>query len=230
MKRLTAELIAYDKSRNFWTLARNDVIMKLAAPQKNEVVMDVGCGSGILTKQLLQQGYKVVSIDGDKDAVAYTKKVNKETYFVDITKKIRVRQKAEVLVLADVIEHIKDDDAAVKSVADFMRPDDRLVISVPALQFFWTKNDEVRFHFRRYSKKGLRSLVEKHGLRVQKMRYWNMAGIPAIVWQKLTGTYVNYVAMSESRMNKFLLQYFLKVENKLPVPVGLSLLCVAVKK
>src|SRR3989344_4857349 len=113
MKRLTAELIAYDKSRNFWTLARNDVIMKLADPKKNEVVMDVGCGSGILTKQLLEKGYKVISIDGDKDAVAYTKKVNKDTYLVDITKRIKVKKNADVFVMADVIEHIKDDAAAV---------------------------------------------------------------------------------------------------------------------
>ena len=230
MNRLTEELIAYEQSGNFWTLARNDALLRLIKLSKDDTIMDIGCGSGILTKTLLHSEYKVVSADYEKDAVMYTKKINPDTFQIDLTKKITVKKRGNVLILGDVIEHIKDDEKAIKNMSAFMREGDRIVISVPALQFFWTKNDEVRDHFRRYSKKSLRSLLERNGYEVTKMCYWNFIGIGPILYQKVGNKYISYVNMSKSRMNNILLNYFLTFENRIRIPIGLSLFCIAVKK
>ncbi len=230
MNRLTEELIAYEKSGSFWTLARNDAIMRILKIQRCTVVTDMGCGSGIFTKTLLQQGHTVISADYEKDAVAYTKKINPKTYQVDLTKKITLKQQADIYILGDVIEHIHDDHLAIKNLSAFMKEGAIVFISVPALQFFWTKNDAVRDHFRRYSKKSLRSLLEDHGFEIKEMCYWNFIGIFPVLYQKFGKKYINYVEMSKSRINTVLLNYFLKFENRIRVPIGLSLFCIAVKK
>lgn len=48
-------------------------LLELLAPQPGELVLDVGCGSGELTKQVAEAGAVVVGIDSSPDMIAYAR-------------------------------------------------------------------------------------------------------------------------------------------------------------
>lgn len=72
----------YDQHAAFVSSSANDV-MHLLAPQKNESILDLGCGDGRLTLQLQQQGCKVVGIDSSTSMVEFARKRGIDAYVVD---------------------------------------------------------------------------------------------------------------------------------------------------
>ena len=63
------------------------------------------------------------------------------------------------IVLSDVIEHVDDDVGALRVAARLAAPGSRLVITVPAFQFLWSRHDETFEHRRRYSARQLLQVV-----------------------------------------------------------------------
>jgi len=57
----------------------------------------------------------------------------------------------DVLAMFDVLEHIRDDTAALDWAARQLRPGGILVATVPAFAFLWTEQDDAVHHFRRYT-------------------------------------------------------------------------------
>ncbi|HLW70001.1 MAG TPA: class I SAM-dependent methyltransferase [Candidatus Binataceae bacterium] len=78
----------------------------------------------------------------------------------------------DVVFLFDVLEHIEDDVGALQQVYKIMRPGGLLFITLPALRFFWSMNDVVAHHYRRYSRADLERLAQQTGLELRTSRYF----------------------------------------------------------
>ncbi len=224
---LIEDLRIFEETDDFWTLARNDILLKYI---NQEPIFDVGCGSGILTKALISLNKDVYSLDVDKRACELTKKFNKKVICKSFDKiKPKDTPKLGTIVLADVIEHVENDLAFLKIANSILKEKGEILISVPYSMALWTKNDVARGHFRRYSKKELKEKLEASGFRVQKMILWNALSVFVILLAKIFGSRVPHEGISKSKMNKFLLSYFRKFENKLPPLLGSTLICKAIK-
>jgi hypothetical protein len=71
------------------------------------------------------------------------------------------------ILLLDVIEHVEDDRAFVGDIVDnFLAPDGRVIISVPAYMMLYTSHDSSLQHYRRYSPRQGRRLLREAGLSV----------------------------------------------------------------
>jgi len=77
----------------------------------------------------------------------------------------------DVTFLLDVIEHLPDDVEAFHQVRAALRPGGLLFLTVPAMRFFWSYNDEAAAHLRRYSKRDVEALGRQAGLRLVRSRY-----------------------------------------------------------
>ena len=73
----------------------------------------------------------------------------------------------EVIGLFDVLEHIKDDAAALLSLYAQLAPGGALMLTVPAHQTLWSYADENAGHYRRYASHGLSHLLQEVGFRVE---------------------------------------------------------------
>jgi len=74
--------------------------------------------------------------------------------------------------LLDVIEHLPDDTEAVRLAAQALKPGGYLFITTPALKQFWTYNDELASHLRRYNRADYRDLAARTGLELCDARYF----------------------------------------------------------
>lgn len=87
----------------------------------------------------------------------------------------------DAVFLLDVLEHLEDDTEALRQVRRALKPGGLVFATVPALDRFWSSNDEVAGHRRRYSRADLDRLGTRAGLEVLDTRYF-MFFLSPILW------------------------------------------------
>jgi hypothetical protein len=108
---------------------------------------------------------------------------------------------------------------------EVLLPGGRVVLIVPALQALYGSIDRAIHHYRRYSRDELAAKLERAGLTVEHLSYFNMLGVP--------GWYLNARVLKrrsvpgfQARVNDWLVPW-LRLERQFGPPVGMSLLAVA---
>jgi len=123
----------------------------------------------------------------------------------------------------DVLEHIPDDNLALKNVYKMLNNKGKLVLTVPSHMWLWNRDDAIAGHKIRYTKKELVELLEKNGFEVLKARYFFMSIVPLLFLRRmLHRDDASEVQASEHNkdisMNPFLskvLLFISRIENKL---------------
>src|SRR5579863_632956 len=99
-------------------------------------LLDVGCGRGRLGLAIEALGYKVTGLDNSPIACATARERISEVLELDITDYGRVAQRLDGrrfdwLLAADSLEHSADPWAVLRFYRQFLKPDGRLLISLP---------------------------------------------------------------------------------------------------
>ena len=63
------------------------------------------------------------------------------------------KKKFDLILLADVLEHIKDDKKIVNKLSKSLKNNGFILITVPSYKILFSKKDIILGHYRRYSKK-----------------------------------------------------------------------------
>ena len=69
----------------------------------------------------------------------------------------------DCVLACDVLEHVEDDMRFLRQARKCLRAGGQLIISVPARQKFWSTDDEIVGHFRRYERADLRAKLAEVG-------------------------------------------------------------------
>ncbi len=91
----------------------------------------------------------------------------------------------DVVFLLDVLEHIPDHIEVLRQVFRSMRPGGLLFVTTPALKFFWTYNDELGHHQRRYCRQDFRILAGHAGLELVRTDYFMFFLSPALLLSRI---------------------------------------------
>lgn len=145
-------------------------------------VLEVGCGIGTLSRYFLGSCSRLIGIDTSEQFIRHLKidHPEMETHNFDITDDRILSladKKIEVVVSVNVLEHVKDDEKALRNMRDLLVPGGRLLLFVPALSRLFGTLDENVSHYRRYDKKDLADKLERGGFAVEKMFFSNFVGI-----------------------------------------------------
>ena len=84
----------------------------------------------------------------------------------------------DAILYVDVLEHIRDDAGEVRAAATHLRPGGHLIVLCPAHQWLYSPFDAKIGHFRRYTRRSLRSLGTT-GLELCRLRYLDSVGLLA---------------------------------------------------
>ena len=80
----------------------------------------------------------------------------------------------DLVAAFDVIEHVEDDRGVFAELTRVLKPDGRLIFSVPLHHAHWTVFDDYVGHARRYEPVALEELIASHGLVVEKSAVFGM--------------------------------------------------------
>jgi SAM-dependent methyltransferase len=105
----------------------------------------------------------------------------------------------DAVFLLDVLEHIPDDVDALGTVARAVRPGGLLFVTTPALRFFWSYNDDLAHHVRRYSRADVARLAKQCDLELRYSRYFMFFLSPLLYLSRHRGPNVATMTDAERR-------------------------------
>lgn len=138
-----------------------------------------------------------------------------ERYQIDLMN-LQWRDQWDCIFLLDVIEHLPDDEQALKQAMEALKPGGYLFVTTPALKKFWSYNDDLVHHLRRYDRQDFSNLAQTLGLQLCEARYF-MFLLSPLYW--LTRKGIDIKGMTEEE--KALL---IKNSHKVPSPFLNSML------
>ncbi len=89
------------------------------------------------------------------------------------------------MFIFDVLEHLDDDELALKEIHRVLTPEGRLLMTVPAFMMLFGRQDVVSEHKRRYRRGPLARLLEGAGFEVVYASYFNSVLFPPIAAVRL---------------------------------------------
>ena len=139
-------------------------------------VLDIGAGSGFFSKLLLKETSveRATCVD-----TGYTRDWDEICHGKTISFRRSITASDADLVLAmDVIEHVPDDAALLRSYCGLVSSGTRFIVSVPAFNFLWSAHDVFLEHYRRYTVGTLESAMRRGGLEVDWGHYYYASVFP----------------------------------------------------
>lgn len=153
-------------------------ILNSCLSSKVKNILDIGCGSGAISLYIASKGYQVQGIDISKKAIRECDKSAKAIGLNNADFKVlkfpskKLNQKFDLIFFSEVIEHLKNDGAALKECYSLLRDNGILILSTPSKNAPLYKLGLVkRFdlevgHLRRYTTEEIISLLHQANFKV----------------------------------------------------------------
>lgn len=236
---------AYDailegESRHFWfrnRLILVDWVLKKYLGRAS-TLLEVGCGTGFMLDGL-RRSFPTLRLAATDALVASlvhaaTRLTGIPLYQVD-ARRIPFREEFDAVAAFDVIEHIDEDEAALREMSAALRRGGLMVLTVPQHPWLWSAVDEWSHHRRRYTRQELVTKVRAAGLEVVDIASFSSLLLPFLALSRLwpargeydpaaeirIGAVANAFASAVSALERLLLRAGVRF------PAGGSLLAVA---
>ncbi len=223
----TLEVLTEAKNYNRWIV--ENFLCYIKAP-----LLEFGSGIGNIS-ELISSYTPLCLTDTDVSMLARLKEKfcsidDVSVEFLDITQPPprHLVESFQTVIGINVLEHVEEDEKALFHLGQVLKPSGRLLLLVPAKKWAYTSLDRELGHFRRYEKKELREKLVKASFRIEKLYFFNIVGLIGwIVQDKInqSGALRPYQVSLFDAMVPFLK----RIEAKVPMPVGISLIAIAQK-
>lgn len=215
-------------------------IQRTAGLTPGSLLLDCGAGTGLFAAGMRDIcGVRVLDDHAESLAILRTRFAAGEIIEGTATSIPLPAAAVDCVTVLDVLEHIRDHQAAVSEIHRVLRPGGCVVATVPALMTLWGYWDTALHHHRRYTAQELQALFPETDWELVHLNYTNVAVFPAVWlvrrWQRWRDS------GADSRMedkippgwlNGFLQWLFVRLGlvRGLRFPFGVSLLLVARKR
>jgi len=234
------------EKKHWWNCSRRDFIYKLIHANKTDKgikILDIGCSTGVLIEGLNKlTSAEIFGIDVSDNAINACREGGLINTRVMNGEKLDFENSTfDVVIASDSLEHIKDDQKALKEWYRVLKNQGKLIIFVPAFMALWSEHDNLSNHFRRYHRNELRLMLKKTGFKINRLSFWNnILFIPIFTIRFIFGLIktetkmeYNQLQLSNSFINRILMRLLI-IENKIlmktNLPVGVSLFAICQKR
>jgi len=243
------EYYEYER-KHWWFTARLEILetlltKRIIPPNKKKFrILNAGVATGATTIMLQKHG-EVTSLEYDKDCCLFLEEVVKiEVTNGSLTDLPYEDNYFDLVCAFDVVEHIEDDALAIKEMNRVLKKDGTMFLTVPAFNFLWSEHDVINHHFRRYTLKGLSSIVKDQNFDIQFKSYFNFILFLPIFFIRMLGKLLpkrdsekvaaDFEGFNGNKFgNKLFFFLFRKesffLKNKIRFPFGVSLFVIAKK-
>jgi SAM-dependent methyltransferase len=236
MDRVIYDRMAAHDSTHWWYRARRTVLAsvierRIELPDQARI-LEIGCGTGHNLAMLGQFGtVDAIEIDPAARSVA-EKRLGRAIDDAPLPALTGVPENHyDMIALLDVLEHVEDDRAALRAIADRLRAHGRILLTVPQFAWMWSGHDVANHHHRRYTKQTLRAAIADAGLEIDLLQSFNSLLFPLAAADRLmaraTGREGSDDAPPPAPVNAVFERIFgfeRYLVGRVPMPPGVSLL------
>lgn len=170
--------------QRFWHQTKKTAIDFLCPPEIGSLILDVGCGSGVISSYLSDNySTKVIGLDGNIDAINFAKTIHPEIEFrlQLIDDDFEINLEVDAIYCLELIEHIYQHQAVslLDNFHRLLKPGGKLFLTTPNYKSAWpfiekamdlfgvapqlSKEQHVNF----YNPQSLQSLVKSRGFIIE---------------------------------------------------------------
>lgn len=169
----------------WWFVGRRFIIQALThrfwRPLSNPaLILDLGCGTGG-SFRLLRQWGTVVGLDASLVALQFARQKGMHYLTLGDGQQLPFASNSfDLVAVLDVLEHLDDDEKALREIWRVLKPGGMVVFSVPAFQSLWSVHDIALDHRRRYLFPNLQRKVQAAGFEIHQLSYAICLLLPAV--------------------------------------------------
>lgn len=160
-------------------------------------VLDFGAGGGQFAVPLSKQGMDITALEPDH---LLQQRLRSQGLRVAGSTEELPDASFDYIYTLNVLEHIEDDAAALRSLYEKLVPTGKLLIYVPAFQVLYTSMDAKVGHIRRYTRHSLMQRVSAAGFHIERIAYADSIGYFATLLFKLIGNKDGDVSMAALKL------------------------------
>lgn len=224
----TLKVISDAVSFNKWTF---DTIR----PYCSGKILEIGSGIGNISDRFINDGLDITLSDIRNNYIGFLKQkypglesagkiLQMDLVDPDFDSKFsHLMGTFDTVFALNVVEHIGDDHKAVSNCRKLLKAGGNIVLLMPAYMWLYNNFDKELFHFRRYNRKSMLSLLEKCEFTETRSFYFNAGGIPG--WY-ISGKLFRNKTIPTGQMNLFdkLVPVFKLLDRILMRKAGLSVI------
>ena len=207
MKR--AELNTTERYPRKWgTRSSHHLVLSLIGAGEGRRALDVGCAQGHLLGELVIQGWECIGIDSDAADVATCIGRGLDAVELDISTDLPASLGSfDLVVFADVLEHLPDPIRVLRNVHSLLNPGARVVISIPNIAHLSVRAQLLfgrfqysdrgildRTHLRFFTRRTIKELLTDTGFSIHQT---TASAVPLeLVWPALTKSMFGRVVLA----------------------------------
>lgn len=169
---------------HWWYRERRHLLAREVRGLRPGRALDVGAAGGGNTRVLRDLGWWATALEYGAGGAGVAKQRGLATLRGDATALPVADGSLDLVVAFDVLEHLEDDDAAVREVHRVLRPGGHYLVAVPCDPRLWSAHDEAVGHVRRYTRDQLTSLLHRGGFELGPVRSWNVLLRPVVALRR----------------------------------------------
>jgi SAM-dependent methyltransferase len=197
-------------------------------------VLEVGSGIGTMSRPLADVADLVVGLEPNVNCVSRLEDAMRgrsnfllrACHLEECDRQELVSHRFDTVVCVNVLEHIEDDTAALRTFKDVIVAGGRVLIFVPAVQAAYGPLDAELGHHRRYSKPTLARAFADAGLDLITLRYTNPIGLLGWMYNAHISKSTAHSLAQVKLFETLVAPWALPLERLISPPIGLSLVAV----
>ncbi len=212
---------------------------------RGQVMLDVGCGSGLSLLEAQELGAQAYGIEADPNIRRIADELGLRVHIGSLHDQPFPDVSFDLIVLNQVIEHIPDPSIALIALKERLKPTGRLVLVFPNRRSLWQRisgakwiNWHIPYHLHHFDANGFKVFAQRHGFRVIRQKtitpnIWSILqlramrqspepGIPSNMWEVKPAALV--VSSDLGKPSTFSARRMLRALLKQGAFVGLAIL------
>ena len=167
-------VLPFAKLRRWWAGTDNQ---GQYAVRPAELMLDIGCGSGLSLLEARALGADVRGIEADPNIRRIADELGLDIHIGSLLDQPFEFNQFDLVVLNQVIEHVPDPALMLDRLRSRIRPGGRVVLVFPNVQSLWCKifrdrwiNWHIPYHFHHFSRKNFENMARRIGYQVKSVR------------------------------------------------------------
>ncbi|MGQ9672813.1 MAG: class I SAM-dependent methyltransferase [Candidatus Aminicenantales bacterium] len=231
------------ENHHWWFVSGNNLVRRLIAAKGRTfpMILDAASATGANLASLARFG-QVFGLDISPQTIEFCRRWNlRKLIRGTLVRACFWSETFDPVTCLDVLKPIIDPLRTLVELKSILEKDGEMVLTFPAFKALGSQHDEALSHRGRYTRKDLRSELERAGLEVEKMGYFFCLSFLIVAPLKMTSRWLreNFVSRSDTitlpqrGLNAGLIKLFnleIKALNHLSFPFGTTLLAMVKKR